>query len=382
MESQMFYDDEFPPNLRSLFNPEKQIQDSAKIRHQSLIWARISKIYPNYNVRVEKINPNNIVQGSLGNYDFIPINPQTNQPAFTQLSNNEYWPVILEKAWAKIHGCYENCSSGRTYETFSFLTGAPCQNIKHQDPEYFWKFIKDSDQQLHIISAESFDEQSQIPNFDSKDIVSNHAYSVILVKEVVHNNKKLRLMKLRNPWGKKEWKGDWSKLDQNWTPDLAKQFGLKYLKEGEFYMTTNDYFKYFASTSICKFNESMQRTSLQFTQKLNQITLIEFEVPPSCQDNQLELMLYQTSHKTGRVTDRYYENSQIRMIVGMSKNLSIKMACLKLCLSLMLIKIPLENLILLLDLKTHFIVLIQIVQLQIMPSIMFIMNQTSGFIQI
>jgi len=36
--------------------------------------------------------------------------------------------------------------------------------------------------------------------------VSNHAYSFLKIVDA--NGKKL--IKLRNPWGNKEWKGDWS----------------------------------------------------------------------------------------------------------------------------------------------------------------------------
>lgn len=38
-------------------------------------------------------------------------------------------------------------------------------------------------------------------------LISGHAYTVLKIKDVNANTK---LIKLRNPWGKEEWKGDWS----------------------------------------------------------------------------------------------------------------------------------------------------------------------------
>lgn len=53
---------------------------------------------------------------------------------------------------------------------------------------------------------------------DRLGLVSDHAYSVIGVKNVLHPKLgKVNLVKLRNPWGRLEWKGDWSELSSLWT---------------------------------------------------------------------------------------------------------------------------------------------------------------------
>jgi len=43
----------------------------------------------------------------------------------------------------------------------------------------------------------------------SKGLASDHAYTLIGAYEVEGN----RLVKIRNPWGSYEWKGDWSDKD-------------------------------------------------------------------------------------------------------------------------------------------------------------------------
>jgi calpain-15 len=42
-------------------------------------------------------------------------------------------------------------------------------------------------------------------------LVDAHAYSLIAAKEIKNDlGKPIRLLQIRNPWGKKEWTGDWS----------------------------------------------------------------------------------------------------------------------------------------------------------------------------
>jgi len=43
-------------------------------------------------------------------------------------------------------------------------------------------------------------------------IIRGHAYSVLDVREFKH----LRFLKIRNPWGKKEWTGPWADFGPEW----------------------------------------------------------------------------------------------------------------------------------------------------------------------
>ena len=56
-------------------------------------------------------------------------------------------------------------------------------------------------------------------------LISEHAYSVIAATEVDTAKGKERLLKLRNPWGHKEWQGKWSDNDDSWTDNLRKTLG-------------------------------------------------------------------------------------------------------------------------------------------------------------
>lgn len=58
-------------------------------------------------------------------------------------------------------------------------------------------------------------------------LAGSHAYSIIGVYEVGKiggeyqlKNQGERIIKLRNPWGKGEWKGEWSDNDKRWNHKL------------------------------------------------------------------------------------------------------------------------------------------------------------------
>ena len=48
-------------------------------------------------------------------------------------------------------------------------------------------------------------------------------------------------MKIRNPWGHDEWKGDYSDNSYLWTPSLKKECVWKDDNDGIFFMPFTDY---------------------------------------------------------------------------------------------------------------------------------------------
>jgi hypothetical protein len=65
--------------------------------------------------------------------------------------------ILLEKAWAKIHGSYHAIESGLSITALRDLTGAPCYlfYIAKEDKQKLWKMILDGDKAHYIMTISS-----------------------------------------------------------------------------------------------------------------------------------------------------------------------------------------------------------------------------------
>lgn len=165
--------------------------------------------------------------------DLFPCINVSYGPAFTRSRHNELWVLLLEKAFAKLHRSYMNIESGNCSYALRVLTGAPTKSIRTQNHNGQGQVYNDKlyDQLVYalkfdngfIVTASSLEEE--YVNFESiqesTGLVPSHAYSVLGIYDLVQEDqKKVVLLKLRNPWGKVEWKGDWSAASKKWTPSL------------------------------------------------------------------------------------------------------------------------------------------------------------------
>jgi len=180
--------------------------------------------------------------------------------------NNEMWSALLEKAYAKLAGSYEALSGGNTGDALIDFTGGVSELINFEeegvrtDPsktEKFFIAMKKAFNRHAMISAsiECADSSQMEARLDSGLIVG-HAYGVSRVYELeVGSHGLCRLIKLRNPWGQKEWQGDWRDDDPKWeqvTGEQRKDLDLTVEDDGEFWMSYEDYLQIFTHTTICR----------------------------------------------------------------------------------------------------------------------------------
>lgn len=179
---------------------------------------------------------------------------------------NEFWSALLEKAYAKLAGSYEALSGGNTGDALIDFTGGISElvNLSEEqittDPikkEKFFKSMIKAFKRHAMISAsiECEENQEMEAKLDSGLIVG-HAYGVSRVYELeVPGHGLARLIKLRNPWGQKEWQGDWRDDDPKWaqlSEDQRKELDLTIENDGEFWMSFDDYLSIFTHTTVCR----------------------------------------------------------------------------------------------------------------------------------
>lgn len=81
--------------------------------------------------------------------DYIPCYPNGG-PLFSSTNDNSIWVLLLEKAYAKLHGGYKTLTGGVPSEALMDLTGVPTTSFNFKDAKVrqmvesgkFWELIK------------------------------------------------------------------------------------------------------------------------------------------------------------------------------------------------------------------------------------------------
>ena len=235
--------------------------------------------------------------------------------AYTSGARMQLWPSLLEKAFAKAHGSFGAIVSGQCSEALSILTGSPTDSFRLGAPsssssssssssggagsrhtlllsmDNFRGTIADTDMlwinlesyqaagfvmacACHVRSGDSADRYKEI------GLQSTHAYSLLQVKSVRISGggstgggstgggaQLVRLVQLRNPWGRFGWKGEWGAASDAWKrhPHVRQELGYYATSDAEcggvFWMEVRDFQNHFTRLDVCRVRESGQNWS-------------------------------------------------------------------------------------------------------------------------
>ncbi|XP_055919708.1 calpain-B isoform X4 [Eupeodes corollae] len=173
---------------------------------------------------------------------------------------NEFWSALLEKAYAKLHGSYEALKGGTTCEAMEDFTGGVTE----------WYDLKEAPPNLFNILGKAAERNSMMgcslepdPNVTEAEtpqgLIRGHAYSItkVALVDIVTPNRtgKIPMIRMRNPWGNEaEWNGPWSDSSPEWRyipEDQKIEIGLTFDKDGEFWMSFQDFLNNFDRVEIC-----------------------------------------------------------------------------------------------------------------------------------
>ena len=136
--------------------------------------------------------------------DYVPVK-ETGSMIFGHCKNDdEYWVALVEKAFAKLNGNYENMGSGNFSEAMSNLTGEGSEAYpltpEMAETDEFWR-------KLEYYVAEAFLMGCSIEGRGEHDngrgLLMGHAYGIISCRTVRVAKRPVRLIQCFNPWGMK-----------------------------------------------------------------------------------------------------------------------------------------------------------------------------------
>ncbi|XP_051482024.1 calpain-10 isoform X3 [Apus apus] len=199
---------------------------------------------------------------------------------FSQCQTEDlFWLPLLEKAYAKVHGSYEHLWAGQVADALVDLTGGiakrwtlkcPGRNMEKEktgmvlEKELFRRLMNLKEQ--CVISCAVLDSRQ-----DASELGEFHAFIVIDMLNLSEvSGKEIFLLRIRNPWGRRCWKGPWCEGGQGWSqldPVLTSKL-LSQIQEGEFWVDEEEFFREFDEITVgFPVNEEGQLQSL-YTEKV------------------------------------------------------------------------------------------------------------------
>ncbi len=176
------------------------------------------------------------------------------KPHFSKSDDREIWAMLMEKSLAKYEGGYSNLVGGLLENALKFWTGKKCTTYKQENFNENWYYLHNAIKSKFIVCAGTLNKQGKTDQDELNGIYYGHAYSILDVKHYTESGHDLKMVLLRNPWGNKEWQGDYSDDSLLWNDELKKFFNyhLVTTDNGIFWMKFEDFSKYFGSFTICE----------------------------------------------------------------------------------------------------------------------------------
>lgn len=170
--------------------------------------------------------------------------------------------TIAEKAYAKFYKSFQAIEGGNVDSALVDMTGGVAERWDWAEDDDAKEAVRDGSLWLRLLkhaskgyligAGSTMGEDDSEANASDLGIVQSHAYSVLRVEQVDD----VQLVQLRNPWGRKEWTGDWGDDSELWESAggrrLKAKVGFEKSDDGKFWMNWQDFTMNFSVLEICK----------------------------------------------------------------------------------------------------------------------------------
>jgi hypothetical protein len=189
----------------------------------------------------------------------VPMDKQSEKPFFASYNSYNdfkhtpvFWPVILEKAFAKLYGSYKAIESGWGTEAIYAITGAPAFEIRRPRPgsveeqDARWQELKSSMEKKYPVWAN---------NDEGKHgLTSGHAYAVLGFREVDYQGRSglSRMLHVYNPWSYNRYNGALEHMKQ---------------RDGSFWITAGEFWDNFDHLDVAEVRPGYRETSLDLGER-------------------------------------------------------------------------------------------------------------------
>ena len=168
-----------------------------------------------------------------------------------ELNDVEFWPCLVEKAYAKLKGGYKNIEGGLTNEAFTDLCGATGRTESLEQDCDLKELFSRIENHLKCGGFVTCSANGHDSHTSDYGIVGGHAYSVTRTARAFRGS--ALLLSIRNPWGRTESKNLPYSDDSNiWKthPKEKKRLQKKLVDDGEFFMEISNFVKFFQRMTV------------------------------------------------------------------------------------------------------------------------------------
>ncbi|XP_013378024.1 PREDICTED: calpain-13 [Chinchilla lanigera] len=168
--------------------------------------------------------------------------------------NQEFWPCLLEKAYAKLQGSYSHLHYGYLPDALVDLTGGVVTTANlYASPSNLLMMVKMAAKAGSLMTCATPKGPTDGSEVMENGLVSQHAYTVTAAEQIQYRTGWEEIIRLWNPWGNTEWRGRWRDGSREWqeTQDPRKKLLYHNKEDGEFWMSCQDFQENFFSLFIC-----------------------------------------------------------------------------------------------------------------------------------